>query len=238
MTRISSVLVLLVVAAVSFVWGAAAIHYQFFPFYEIRQLFQLAGQSRTNLSKSFRAQSFETFYRDVDVVFAGDSITANFEWQDAFSEVAVANRGIGSDTTAGLLNRLDGVLLAKPEKVFLMIGINDLNYLGRTAEGTFRDYEEIVSRLRAAGIVVYIQSTLPCSGARCASAEIRELNRLLKKYADETGIAFIDLHRLMAEEDHSIKAKYTADGVHLTPAGYALWREQIASLVARRCASH
>jgi hypothetical protein len=62
------------------------------------------------------------------VVFLGDSITQG--WNSIariFPDIKVVNRGIGGDTTRGVLYRLNADVLAlKPAAVVLLIGINDI----------------------------------------------------------------------------------------------------------------
>jgi len=84
-------------------------------------------QYTDNASYIQRKTQFELMpERNTDIVFLGDSITARFEWQEYFSDLTVTNRGIDSDVTEGVLNRLDTVENQHPEKIFLMIGINDI----------------------------------------------------------------------------------------------------------------
>ncbi|MDP8998854.1 MAG: GDSL-type esterase/lipase family protein, partial [Myxococcota bacterium] len=63
------------------------------------------------------------------VVFVGDSITEG--WGDdmgrSFPGLKVANRGIGGDTSRGVLIRLDGDVLAlHPRGVVILVGTNDV----------------------------------------------------------------------------------------------------------------
>ena len=63
------------------------------------------------------------------IVFLGDSITDGWgdTLGDSFAGVKVANRGIGGDTTRGMLIRLkDDVLSLNPSAVVLLMGTNDL----------------------------------------------------------------------------------------------------------------
>lgn len=84
-------------------------------------------QYTDNASYIQRKTQFELMpERNTNIVFLGDSITARFEWQEYFSDLVVANRGIDSDVTEGVLNRLDTVENQHPQKIFLMIGINDI----------------------------------------------------------------------------------------------------------------
>ena len=62
------------------------------------------------------------------VVFLGDSITQGWNsLAKVFPDFKVVNRGIGGDTTRGVLYRLNADVLAlKPTAVVLLIGINDI----------------------------------------------------------------------------------------------------------------
>ncbi len=59
------------------------------------------------------------------IVFLGDSLSAQCEWRDLFGDrLMILNRGIGGDTSAGVLNRTLDVSRLRPRAVFLMIGTN------------------------------------------------------------------------------------------------------------------
>ena len=68
-------------------------------------------------------QSKLAFFR---AVMLGDSLTEGIDWRELFPDVKILNRGIGGDTSAGVLNRLDEVIGRHPKIVVLMIGANDL----------------------------------------------------------------------------------------------------------------
>ena len=50
--------------------------------------------------------------RPGEVVFAGDSLVADGPWAEFYSEIH--NRGIGGETTSGLLGRLDEITEGRP----------------------------------------------------------------------------------------------------------------------------
>src|SRR3954451_1058356 len=56
-----------------------------------------------------RLDFFRQTVGDADVVMLGDSITEGIDWHELFPHVRILNRGIGGDTSAGVLNRLDEV---------------------------------------------------------------------------------------------------------------------------------
>ena len=169
-----------------------------------------------------RVEGFSTFKPAADVVFIGDSLTDRAEWAEIFPGVHVANRGLSGDDTAGLLQRLDGIPMAR--KSFLMIGINDLSR-GVSVDEVFANYTKIVAALPGE---VYVQSTIECNArldAGCPLANVRSLNARLRTLPN-----FIDLNASMSDAD-GLKAIYTLDGVHLNAAGYMAWRDAISAHV-------
>ena len=74
-----------------------------------------------------RATLFEKLPIDSDdIVFLGNSITNGCEWHELFNNPNIKNRGISSDVSMGVYDRLDPIIKGKPAKIFLMIGINDI----------------------------------------------------------------------------------------------------------------
>lgn len=88
------------------------------------------------------------------IVMLGDSLTQAAEWNEFFPSARILNRGIGRDTTAGVLSRFDTYLAGHPRKLFLMIGINDLR------EGS--SVPEIVVQYRLILDKLNIQHLIPC----------------------------------------------------------------------------
>lgn len=108
------------------------------------------------------------FYSDpygTDVVFAGDSITKNAKYEEIFSDIDSLNRGIGSDTSEGLLNRLDEIMGRQPSKIFIMIGVNDLA-VGIPVEKISANMHAIIMKIKkeAPKCQIYIESVLSAKG--------------------------------------------------------------------------
>jgi lysophospholipase L1-like esterase len=55
--------------------------------------------------------------------------------------------------------------------------------------------------------------------------KIPQLNAMLKQYASESGIYFLDYFKAMADERNGLPKKYAEDGVHPTREGYDLMKE-------------
>lgn len=186
-----------------------------------------------------RTSFFRSLGRPAEIVMIGDSLTDAAEWAEMFPDQDIANRGIDSDTTDGVLARIDDIVAARPRQAFVMIGINDFADGRRDVDAVFANYRAIVSRLRQAGVRVVVQSTLPCNEAKaawksCASinGKIARLNARLSSLAS-TGVVFIDLRPLLAP-DGNLKSDLTYDGVHLNGDGYRLWKQAIAASMPGR----
>src|SRR5919199_5722857 len=62
---------------------------------------------------------FESTPGTADIVMLGDSLTEEGNWTEVLPGWRVINRGIGGDTSAGVLKRLSEVIRRNPQVVFL-----------------------------------------------------------------------------------------------------------------------
>ena len=60
------------------------------------------------------------------IIFLGNSITEGGDWGDLIGDHTLVTRGIGGDITFGVLKRLDDIMIRRPSKLFILIGINDI----------------------------------------------------------------------------------------------------------------
>jgi lysophospholipase L1-like esterase len=162
-----------------------------------------------------------------DIVFLGDSLTEGGPWEELFPDLRVRNRGVGGDTSEGVLARLEQVTRATPTKVFLLIGTNDL-FRGDSEDEIVSNITDLLDRLKqeTPDTEVYLQSVLP--RAPSYRADIEALNLRLSEVALEHGSAWIDLYPAFLDpETGGIRAELSNDELHLLGPGYALWKEQI-----------
>ena len=161
----------------------------------------------------------------VDLVCLGDSITQRFEWGDAIADRRVANRGIGSDTTDGMLARLDSIIRLKPKVISIMAGINDLS-LKRTPDEIEASYRAILDTLAQMlpDTKVIVSSVLPVKESEpIPVGDILDINHRIKLLCDEKSIPYLDMFDAFADKNQNLKPEYAVDTVHLSPQGYALW---------------
>lgn len=163
-----------------------------------------------------------------DRVMLGDSLTAGCAWQEYEPDKVVLNRGVGSDISEGVLNRLDSVTKHRPDEVMLMIGINDL-VKGIAREEIVENVTQILTALKEKlpQADIFLQSVLPTNGENVAAEEIIALNNAYRYAASQTGAHYIDLYPLFATENDAMIPELTYDGVHLNGEGYVIWLQAL-----------
>ncbi len=167
---------------------------------------------------------------DTDVVFFGDSITRGGAWSDAYPGVNIVNLGLSGDSIRGMTSRVDMIASVKPEKVFILGGINSLT--DRNSADVFEQYQNMLEKVHEAvpNAEIYIQSILPISVEKekyCAdNSVIDAFNEELEKLAAETDATYINIHDLY-ELNGSMNPDVTKDGIHLKPEAYDLWYKVI-----------
>ncbi|AFZ19816.1 GDSL-type esterase/lipase family protein [Allocoleopsis franciscana] len=166
---------------------------------------------------------------EADIVFLGDSITDACEWQELFKNVRIKNRGISGDTTKGILNRIHEVVESQPQKIFIMIGINDLTK-GSSIDETFNNYQDLLNILQKESpkTKVFVQSVLPVNNQKYPNIGVNNniinLNNRLRDLAQKLSFNYIDLFSDFLDSNNQLDAQYTTDGIHLNGQGYLLWK--------------
>lgn len=168
------------------------------------------------------------------VVFLGDSIT---EWWPnlghAFPTLRVANRGIASDTTRGMLCRLqDSVLVLNPQAVVIAGGINDLRPTNNppgtpeTVAGNLRLILEAI-RKHDPKLPVFVCEIFP-SGIGTPETITAANQAVDKVVADFPQAVRIKSHAKFLNADGTQNKALFTDTVHLKPEGYAVWQSVLA----------
>ena len=168
--------------------------------------------------------------RSHDTIFLGDSLTEGFDLEGHFGRDDLRNRGISGNLTDHVIYRMEEITRARPARLFLMIGINDL-FSGQTIDIIFTNIVNIMDFItdKSPRTQIFVQSVLPVNTSRIfedegINLEIYKLNTMLEQHCRmNTGIIFIDLHSAFLDSFGEMDTTYTFDGVHLTPEGYEHW---------------
>ena len=173
-----------------------------------------------------------------DVLLVGDSITIQWgeSWKKHFPDRKAVNIGIGGDKTQNVLWRLDhgGVEGLEPKAIVLMIGNNNMFFTPETGiEPAARGIEMCVKNLRSkfAQAPIIVAKILPAHAPGNRFYEdIKQTNAALDslKVESNPNVFVLDLWNDFTDAQGILKKElFTADNIHLSPAGYAVYAEKL-----------
>ena len=171
------------------------------------------------------------------IVFLGNSITEAGKWNEILPGLPVQNRGISGDNSFGVLARLPQIVQAKPAKIFLLIGVNDLKR-EVPADVIIHNCERMLSMIKAGSprTKVYVQSILPVNDTiliepfkKVTNANVALVNKAYEQLAKQYGYNFVNLHEPFADAKGQLKRAETPDGLHLKVSSYPAWVNYLRS---------
>ena len=172
------------------------------------------------------------------VVFVGDSITQG--WGDKpggdLPGVKVANRGIGGDTSRGVLIRLkEDVIALNPSAVVLLIGTNDLEEQA-APETIAGNLKLILAELKQHNpkLPIILCQVFPSSVTKNRPADkIKALNALYAATVKgDPQITLVETWTLFANAAGDAKPELFPDLLHLNKDAYAQWAAAIRPILA------
>lgn len=132
----------------------------------------------------------------------------------------------------------ESISLMGSKKVFLMLGMNDLNVTG--LEGSCEKYEELIGKIKESSpdAEIYIMSmTYVLKGKETGKLEngtIREFNSMLKEMAEKNGWGFVDVAEALADGNGDLAEEYCSDGfAHQNPDAYDVWVSVLRKYAAK-----
>ena len=178
-----------------------------------------------------------------DIIFLGNSITAEGkDWSSRLDNSIIRNRGIGGDTTDGVIARLGEIIDSNPTAVFLLIGINDLynntiekpsvNYIANNIINIAKKIKSNSSNTK-----VYIQTLLPISKKKSYNyydlynQSIKRINKIIIENQQKGLYSVIDLHSLFVDNKGQLRSDLTYDGLHLNEQGYLVWSNFVKPII-------
>ena len=198
-----------------------------------------------NKFKKVRELTYEEYYlskksifevapiQEGAIVFLGDSLTDYCNWEELFQNSKIINRGINGDKINGVMQRLNSIVATKPSKIFLLIGINDLDE-EKPINEVVSAYTILVSQIKEnqPETKLFLQSLLPTDNReRLKNHKIIQFNEQIKAIAQDFGLNYIDLFTPFANEANKLNPTFTFDGLHLNGKGYLVWKKEIEELV-------
>lgn len=127
----------------------------------------------------------------------------------------------------------DAIPLIGSQRVFLLLGMNDLGILG--LEGARDQYKLLIDKIleTSPNVEIHLISvtyTLPDLGKKILNNEnIAQYNTLLQKMAEENDWGYIDLATPISDGNGNLAAECCSDGyVHLSKTAYTLWETTLS----------
>ena len=171
---------------------------------------------------------------DDNYVFLGDSITDWYDLDKYFEGLPVVNSVVSGYSTSNILNNMNKMVYQyNPSKVFILIGINDLE-LKVDDDVVVNNIRKIVQGIKKNRryAKIYVESIYPMNNSdedkiegsiingNRKNSDIIDINNKLVKLAEEEGVTYIDLYKELVDSDGLLKIEYTVDGLHLSSEGY------------------
>jgi len=180
-----------------------------------------------------------------DMIFIGDSITAGWMgrgkdiWAKYYANRNALDFGVGGDRTQNVLWRLENIDLKdfKPKVAVILIGTNNTQ---DTPQAIANGVKAVITKTQAmfAGVKVILVSIMP---NRRANDKMMAADEIIKKFADDQSVYYLDLVPLMmpvatATADGKTDTNWkglSEDHLHPDAAGYQLWADAMEPLVKK-----
>ena len=148
---------------------------------------------------------------------------------------AIINRGFGGSTLAEVTHYAPRIVIPyRPRLVVVYAGDNDLA-TGMTPAEVAADYRRLVAVVRRAlpGARIAFVSIKPSPSRWHLVEAYRAANRLISaEIAGDTAQAFVDVFTPMIGANGRPRPElFVSDSLHMTRAGYDLWRERLRPVV-------
>ena len=210
---------------------------------------QVVGQNAVNVSPAasapsqwepdiaqFEAQDRASPPRPGSIVFVGSSSIKMWTTLDRdFPGVPVLNRGFGGSEAGDVAQFAERIVVPyKPPVVVFYAGDNDLA-AGKTPAQVLTSFQSFVATMHRdlpATRIVFV-SIKPSIARWSIVDKMRAANQLVRDYVrTDDRLSYVDVFTPMLDASGQPRRElYIEDGLHMTPAGYAIWRDLIAPAI-------
>lgn len=171
---------------------------------------------------------------DNNYLFIGDEITEDYDLSKYYEKMPTVNEGKSLNTTGDVLGDMTGrIYRYNPSKIFLLIGINDIDK-GKPSSEVVSNVKKIIELIKENRPYskIYIESIYPVNKTDDEkindkvrdkdfdNEKIMEVNKLLKKLASKEDVTYIDLYDKLVDKEGNLKLEYTTNGFNISDDGY------------------
>jgi lysophospholipase L1-like esterase len=186
--------------------------------------------------KQLEKRALPQGYVPETIFYGSSSIRVWASLYDDLKELKPLNLGFGGSTLEACVWFFDRVMMPyHPKRLIVYAGDNDLGD-GRNPEQVLTYFKQLAALVqqRFGDIPCYFISLKPSIARYLIIDKFKYANSLIENEILKTqnNWQFIDVFKYMVDEmGHPKKEYYQADGLHLTPAGYELWKEVIEGYI-------
>lgn len=198
--------------------------------------------SKVYVAKNIQLKSQFSDAENKRVILFGDSRIRHWKKFPYLENVQFVNRGVGGETSAQSLYRLNkDVIDLMPDVVIIQIGINDLKAIGLVGDkkdeimnATLKNIENLLVELNKHDIRTYILTVFPAAQANIFRSffwsdnidyAIEKINQLIRTIKLKN-IKIIDCDPIF-NKNGKMKKEFAIDMLHLNAAGYDILSKTI-----------
>ncbi len=178
-------------------------------------------------------QTFTAKAKFAKSVFVGDTIVNGISYYKFLNaSQVVSNTNMISEQVAGHASE---VAKSSPEKVFIMIGLNDANYGTRTTDQVLNNIKKAVEAIKSknSSATIYVLSVMPITkefenSSHVKQSFLNELNYKLSTNASSFGAKYIDIATAFKDGSGYMYSSCTSNGYSLKLDYYPYMLNRIA----------
>lgn len=165
------------------------------------------------------------------IVFTGSSSVRLWDLEESFPEMKAVNRGFGGSEIADSTEFAARFLIPHhPRQIILYAGDNDIGH-GKDAATVIRDFKQFVHTISTAlpETKIAFVAIKPSIKRWSMWPTIQQANAGIEAVCKaDPKLDFIDISQgMLGEDGMPIASLFAKDGLHLSPAGYALWNARV-----------
>lgn len=166
-----------------------------------------------------------------EIVFVGSSTIRLWDTAAAFPDLKIINRGFGGSWLSDATHYADRIIIPyEPRLVVVYAGDNDIAQ-AYTSETLALEYERFVRTIHAKlpRTRILFVAIKPSILRWLADERFDMANDLIRRISEKDDrLAYVDFGGLMLGWDEKPRPElFISDGLHMTPAGYAIWNAAI-----------
>lgn len=179
-------------------------------------------------------------YQPKTIFYGSSSIRLWTTLYEDFKEFQPVNLGFGGSTLEACVYFFDRIMQPyqkyNPDHMVVYAGDNDLGD-GKNADQVFASFKVLLNKVQQCfpGMQFTYISIKPSISRRSIIGNIRRANQLIQEHLDTCGPGyfFVDIFdKMLDASGNPVPGLFDADGLHLSPAGYTVWKDVLLTHIS------